>query len=232
MLLDQANEQVSLLERDLRGKRSKISQLERDRKTKLQTSKRYQDALIVLRHWKEVCAPRAREIDSPERMEAVLARLNGGHTVDELKLSASGYAKRPYVTSQGRSATGTASQWFADAELIYRNPENVRKGIAWADPSNDAALPAARNVMDLARIPWRQVQIANRKLIVSALEEQFGKGLEDGGGYTVWPCPKCNNDPASTLRIAPYGMTWLAQCSQCGINETQLIAAITGDTNG
>lgn len=230
-LLDQAREQVSLLERDLRGKRSRISQLERDRKTKLQTSKRYQEALEVLRHWKKTCAPKAREIDSPERLEAVIARLNGGHTVDELKECASGYAKRPYVTQGGRSATGTASQWFADAELIYRNPENVRKGIAWAredGTSSGDSQPTLAGV-SMERLSWRRVQMANRALIVRELEKQYGKGLEDYNGFTSWPCPKCDNHPASTLRIAPSGMTWLAQCSACGLDETRLIAAITGD---
>jgi hypothetical protein len=231
LLLDQAREQVALLERDLRGKRSRISALERDRKTKLQTSKRFQEAMVVLRHWKDVCAPKAREIDSPERVEAVIARLNGGHTVEELKLSASGYARRPYVTREGRSATGTASQWFADAELIYRNPENVRKGIAWAAPDSGSTStsPTTLDERSIARLSWRRVQSANRALIVRALEEQFGKGLDDGYGIVAWPCPRCDNHPASTLRVAPSGMTWLATCSSCGLDETRLIAAITGD---
>jgi transcription elongation factor Elf1 len=81
----------------------------------------------------------------------------------------------------------------------------------------------------MERLSWRRVQMANRRLIVRSLEEQFGKGLDDGYGTVAWPCPKCNNHPASTLRVAPSGMTWLAQCSSCGLDETRLIAAITGD---
>lgn len=220
-LFAQIQEDVQNLERELRAKRAKISRLEADRWEKLRKHRRYGDAMEVLGHWRDVCMPSAREIDNQERLSAVLARLSGGRTVEELKLCATGYAKRPYVTKDGRTATGRQSEWFADAELIYRKDENVRRGIALAAATAEPDRPVS-----LERVSWRAVQAANRRLIVRALEARFGRLYEEGGGWLASPCPRCDNHPAMTLRVAPVGCGWLADCSQCGLDETRLIAAI------
>lgn len=230
-LLAQARQQIDELERDLRAKRSKITALERDRTAKLRQSPRYEEALDILRHWQKVCAPNAKEIDSDDRLMAVLARLNGGHSAEELKLAATGYSKRPYVTREGRSATGTPAERKVDAALIFGTPKHVANGIAYA--ASPAPSGSTLSSSSVERLNWRQVQYANRRLIIRALTEQFGKPVEDQGmlteGYLLSPCPRCDNDPALTLEIAPPGMTWLARCSSCGLDEARLIAAVTED---
>jgi hypothetical protein len=224
-LFSQIREDVQHLERELRAKRAKISRLEADRFAKLRKHKRFDDAIEVLEHWRAVCMPSAREIASEDRLTPVLARLSGGRTVEELKLCATGYARRPYVTKEGRASQGRPSEWFADAELIYRKDENVRRGIALAATTKTDPSPGTG---DMERIPWKQVQLANRRLIVRALTKKFGDPYEDNG-YLAWPCPRCDNHPMTTLRVAPVGMTWLADCSACGLNELLLIPAITED---
>jgi hypothetical protein len=230
-LLDQARDDIANLEKELRGKRAKISRLEADRFAKLRQHKKYEAAMDVLRHWQATCAPKAREIDSQERLSAVLARLTGGHTVAELKLCATGYAKRPYVGKGGRSSTGKPNEWFADAELIYRSAEHVRKGIALA-----ATTDAPESAGPIDRLSWRRVWHANRKLILDTLAEQYGRQalLKHPSGYTLSWCPKCSRDDDGIyrpLRIADEPGRYLAECQGCGLNDTRLIAAITKESN-
>lgn len=229
--LAQAQEDIEALERDLRGKRSKISRLEREKHEKLRRSRKYDEAIEVLRHWQEVCAPKAREVDSAERLAAVIARLNGGHTVEELKLAVTGYARKPYVTKQGRSSSGRPSEWYADAELICRTAEHVRKGVAMAATAL-SPVESALASGQIERLSWRQVKAANRRFIIAALEEQFGTLLEDDSilseGGLVSPCPRCEEGAGlGRLQIAPPDWNWIARCSACGLDETRLLAAIT-----
>lgn len=224
-LLSQTQRDLEGAERDLRGKRAQITRLEGERHEKLKKSKRFGEAMTVLRYWQEKLMPTAREIDSPDRLEAVIARLNGKYVVEDLKLCVDGYVKRPYVTKDGRSAHGTKAQWKADAVLIFSTPRHVDSGIAWANSGG----PEFAVTGDLSRLSWRRVKYANRQLIVQALTEQFGAGLHDDFyQHTRWPCPRCNNDPACTLVVSDNtNLNYLAECSQCGLDDMRLIAAIT-----
>lgn len=232
-LLDQSRLHIDGLERDLRVKRAKITRLEGERKDALIGSQFYHDAMEVLRYWSEKLAPNAREIDSTDRLEAVIARLKGKYTVAQLKECVDGYAKRPYVTREGRSLHGTPAERKVDASLIFGTPKHVDNGIAYAASGSSPAAGAIHSG-SLERLSWRQVQIANRRLIIRALTERFGEPFEDdsmlSGGYLLSPCPRCDNAPICTLRIAPPGMGWVAQCSACGLDELRLMAAITEDT--
>ena len=227
LLLAQAQADIEGLERDLRVKRAKITRLEGERHDKLKASKRFGEAMTVLRYWNEKLAPNAREIDSPDRLECVIARLNGKYPVEDLKLCIDGYAKKPYVTRDGRSAHGTPAQRKVEATLIFGDPKHVDNGIAWANSSTftDEDKP----VGDISRLDWRKVKAANRALVVRALTEQYGPGLQDRlMAHTLWPCPRCDDDVALTLRVSddPH-LSYIAECWRCGLNESRLIAAIT-----
>lgn len=228
LLLAQARTDIEGLERDLRVKRAKITRLEGEQHDKLKKSKRFGEAQTVLRYWQERLMPTAREIDSPDRLECVIARLNGKYLVDDLKLCVDGYAKKPYVTKDGRSAHGTPVERKIDASLIFSTPKHVENGMAWA---KDVA--GIQTTGDISRLSWRRVKYENRRLIVRALTEQFGPGLHDSDLLlTRWPCPRCNNDPACTLVVSDHtDFNYLAQCSTCGLDDTRLIAAITEESN-
>jgi len=221
-LHEQQQEHIRGLERDLAVKRAKITRLQKDRWAELRASPLYAKALDVLKHWQAVCRPNAREIDSSPRLEAVFARLRGGHTVEELKLAADGYARRPFVVEGRRCAMGRPDQWHADAELIYRSDEHVRRGIAMASVESEPSV----DLRDWSRIPWRRVRRANRQRLLEALRESCGAPLEEDG-FLLFPCPRCRSDPALSLRVAPEGFAWLARCSRCGVDDERLLEAIT-----
>lgn len=232
-LLDQVKGDLKRAEQDLVGKRRQIDRLKAERWEKLKASKRYPQAMEVLRHWQEVCAPNAKEIDSADRLGAVLARLNGGHTVEQLKLCATGYGMFPFVTDKGRASQGSQSQWHADAELIYRTPKHVQTGIALA--ARAAESPATFSG-SIERLSWRAVKRANRQYILRVLRETYGtRGLETesfAGGYSYWefPCPRCLElgDDDWSLKVFPddFGDR-IVECWRCGLDEARLIAAIT-----
>lgn len=120
------------LERELRGKRARIRQLQAEADRRLQNNPLYDDAMKVLEHWKKKCMPAARELGG-KRLDNVIARLKGSYTVDDLKKAIDGYALKPYVVNGKRSTSGTREEWYADAELIFREPSKVDLGIRIAE---------------------------------------------------------------------------------------------------
>jgi hypothetical protein len=218
-LIKQLVEHRDGLEADLRGKRSAISRLKGEQDAALRASPHYGDAHNVLLFWQETCSPKARELDG-ERLRLVIARLKGKYLVADLKLSVLGYARFPYVSDRGRSATGTPSQWQADADLIFRSAKHVDAGLRLAQRQVQAA------PRELGMIPWRQAQAANRRLIVDWLETRQGPGLTREE-FRRWGCPKC----AGALWVAPVGAgkAWLACCNSCGLTDEELLPMILDD---
>lgn len=135
-MIETLREDVANLERDLRGKRAQNRRLRAEQDEKTRNDPLYPQAIEVLQHWKAVCSPKARELGG-KRLENVLARLRGKHTVEELKRCAEGYALKPYVVGGKRSPIGPKDDWHADAELIYRDAKKVAAGIAIADQADD-----------------------------------------------------------------------------------------------
>ena len=224
-LLADAHQHIDGLERDLRSKRATISRLENSKADRLQGSKNVEKARQVLLHWQATCAPKAKEIESEDRLGNVLARLAGGFTVDELKLCADGYAKRPYVVNGKRSANGKPTERHVDAELIYRDPKRVQAGIALAE----APAVTVADLGDWQRIDWRKVRRANHREIIRALTEMYGKPAVEDGILTPavrTTCPRCDG---TLLVYEPddAGASML-RCS-CGLDEAMFFRALRED---
>jgi hypothetical protein len=102
----------------------------------------YEKALEVASYWKELLAPKTRELKGP-RIEKTLARLRGdgtsesGYTVEELKRAVWGYYCRQFVVDGKRAHQGRKDQRYIDLELIMRDAKHVDAGITIAD--QDAA---------------------------------------------------------------------------------------------
>jgi hypothetical protein len=117
-------------ERELRDARRKITRLENDRpaqskpkKNDDQTLRKHKDypaAKEVFDFWKAQVSPRAREF-SGKRLQNVIARLEAGYTVKQLKLSVYGAARHP-TTLYGTT--------YNDLELIARDPAKTDDFIA------------------------------------------------------------------------------------------------------
>lgn len=221
-LLTELQEDVGNLERELRVKRSQIKSLKHEQDQSLKQSPYYPAAMRVLNNWASLCAPNTRELTGGGRLEKCIARLKGGFTEQDLDLAVLGYSRFPYVGKNGRIHLGTKKQWFADAELIFRTPQNVKRGMDMA--SDDA--PEIPYEM-LERTHWRRVQQANRKLITNYLTNRMGGPLESND-FLMWTCPVCDNHPSMTLRVAPVGYSFLATCSGCGLTDERLLRMISG----
>jgi hypothetical protein len=86
------------------------------------------EAMEVLALWKELCAPRTKELNGP-RLEKTLARLHHGYDKVDLIRCVHGYASRPFVTPLGRSARGLPGQRHVDAGLIFGDAKHVDAGL-------------------------------------------------------------------------------------------------------
>jgi hypothetical protein len=116
------------------------AQNERDERNS--TSPWHAPALLVFEHWKETLHPGAREFKD-KRYAAVVARLKAGATVDELKQAIDGCALKPYVTSKGRSTSGTAAERNDELELICRDEANVTRFRSYIAPQAVEIAPAS-----------------------------------------------------------------------------------------
>lgn len=150
-VIDTLQEDVANLERDMRRLRANNSRLLRERDQERRESPNYKAAMDVLRYWKARCHPGARELRG-KRLEHCLARLNAGYRPDELRRAVDGYAARPYVVNGKRQASGGKEDWYADAELIFREPRQVERGIRIAEIEEDYrhALALGANRGDLS----------------------------------------------------------------------------------
>jgi hypothetical protein len=135
-MIEQLGEDVANLERELRGKRARIKQLERNQDQQRMNEPVYDAAMEVLEHWKAVLSPKARELGG-KRLDSVIARLKAGYTQTELMRCADGYALKPYVVDGRRTHDGPKDAWQADAELIYRDAKRVDNGLRIMDRADD-----------------------------------------------------------------------------------------------
>jgi hypothetical protein len=129
--VDVLKEDVRNAEGELRGKRAQIKRMKVQQDAALRASDHFEAAMDVLEKWRELCSPNARELGG-KRLANVIDRLRGGYTASELKESVWGYSLKPYVVDGKRSHTGSPDDWYADAELIFRDATKVDAGLAIA----------------------------------------------------------------------------------------------------
>lgn len=88
-------------------------------------------ALEIFEHWKKVFSKRGDVLFSEKRKGKVLARLNQGYTIDQIKQAIDNCAKSEFhVTNH-----------FTDLELICRDPEHMDKFIDYVPPPPAPAKP-------------------------------------------------------------------------------------------
>jgi hypothetical protein len=127
--IEQLQQDVANLERELRGKRSAMSRMQKDQMEKLTASKHYDAAKRVLGFWKNTLMPNAKELESVKRLKPVIDRLSGGYSEHQLNMAAMGYKAFPFVIDGRRSATGPADRKYVDVDLIYRDAKHVDQGL-------------------------------------------------------------------------------------------------------
>lgn len=113
-------------ERDLKGKRLRIRNLEAELAEKQRTHSRLPDATEVFEFWKAEISPKARAFKG-DRRKAVLARLDEGRTVEELKQAILG--------CKHGSRQDEGGMRYDELELICRSDEkvllNLKRYEAW-----------------------------------------------------------------------------------------------------
>lgn len=166
--IEQLEEAAQALERELRGKRALITKLRVEQDDRARSHSNYEDALIVLEHWKERCMPGAKSFEG-KRMEVTLAALNA-YTPEDLMLCADGYGRFPYMANGRRHSTGKKADWHADAHLIFRDPIKIEMGFRLASqysPAEDRFLRMEHerdNALQVARDLEQDLRVANYNL--------------------------------------------------------------------
>jgi hypothetical protein len=182
---------VENLERELRSKRARIKHLQADQAAVIKAHPLYQDAQDVLEHWREKCMPGARDLNGPRLKNTIgmLALKPKPYTVEELKRCADGYALKPYVVNGRRSASGSHDDWYADAELIYRDDKHVQAGLQ---------LKAAHEAMQQALSEPEQATPASAPLVTA--QTPYGARIAryaNSLGFAVFPCAPNQKVPAT-----------------------------------
>jgi hypothetical protein len=126
-----------VLKEELLQKTIKVRSLLKDQDAAGRRHKHYLTAKEILLLWQELCHPNAREIESRDRLKAVLDRLDGGYEPWRMMDAVRGYAQFPYLVSGRRVANGSPPQRKVDAELIFRDPTRVDNGIALYEQSKE-----------------------------------------------------------------------------------------------
>jgi len=210
-----AVEDVENLERELRSKRAQIKALRRDQDQRMKTDPQHDNAMEVLEHWRTLCAPKTRELGG-KRLENVIARLHGGYSVTELKQAASGYASRPFVSNGKRVADGRKENWYADAELVFRDAQKVDAGIRMA------TAPVTKRSVSLSIVEARE-------WVLDCLDRLYpGASLHDKAmEWWVAPCPVCLGGGLPLRVLDRNTKPWLF-CSVCNADGPRIAEALRG----
>ncbi len=122
------------------------------RKWEVGSRKWEKEAGDVFAHWSKTMASKA--VQSDDRIDAVIDRLEEGYTVDDLKQAIDGCARVPF--NMGQNERGTK---FNDLELICRNAANVDRFKSATAPVKNSSAPVAAESVD-----WSKVQTGEMDL--------------------------------------------------------------------
>jgi hypothetical protein len=220
---DILTQDVGNLEQELRGKRQLVKDLRsQGDETNTELDKAAKE---VYAYWRQKLRPSARAFGA-DRKKAVTGRLREyapnlradklHEGVGELKRAIDGAQIGAYVDNRGVR--------HDDLELICRSPKYVEKFIAIADAASQPRETAQEGSETYL---WTRQWSRNRRALLKALQVAFGKGHDDYDGAIYFPCPKCLNDPLTTVRIAApgaYGV--IARCVQCKATEYEFLKAL------
>lgn len=187
-ILAEKDEQIAGLERDLRGKRSQISRMTRDRLAELEAGPWGAAALRVLERWRELCMPNAKDIRSGGRLEACVARLRAGYGEAELIRACEGYAARPFIVNRRRVVEGPENARYVDAELIFRDEKHVQVGQGIMDDiERMARSPLAEQPAQNGTTPVELGKFGEAAVAMASRAHWFIFPVEVGGKRPVTP---------------------------------------------
>src|SRR4051794_28322403 len=92
----------------------------------------YDAAMKVAVYWKELLAPKTRELNGP-RLKCTIDRLQHGYEVPELQRSVWGYGCRPNIVKGKRVRRGEGGTRYVDLALLMRDAQHVERGLEIAD---------------------------------------------------------------------------------------------------
>jgi len=170
-------------ERELVGKRSQIRRMRNEADQQREMDPLREEAQMIFDYWRSRLAPGAREF-SGKRLDAVLARLRAGHSVDHIKKAIDGCAAKPYVTSNGRQPKGETDERQDELELICRSEAHLRRFIGYGEKKGETS----SDLIPPSRVLALQNRLDNPKAL-RRLEElrgwtpaavlSLGLGLDD-----------------------------------------------------
>lgn len=219
-------------QKELAIARATISRMRGDQASRQKQNPHHDEAMEVLEHWRQLCAPRTRELNGT-RLKNCLDRLDHGYTVEDLKASVEGYAAFPFVVEGRRSPHGSKRQRYIDAELIFRDAKHVDAGLNLRPPDGENGYVGVTPNLPpslLAGIHWKRVQRANQAAMIRFLEERFGPGIRDDGWFYS-RCPRCES-PGDTIRMPSLtrNLPWLVECFHCGLKDEHLLGMMARES--
>lgn len=121
-------EALALAERDLRAKRRRISELERDKRAEREHYERRDEVASIFAEWAEVCGKRRAKL-SDDRFDAIRALLDvtkpKPYTREHFTLAIQGAAYDPFIV---RRKNGSAKR-FDDIALICKGASQFEEFI-------------------------------------------------------------------------------------------------------
>jgi hypothetical protein len=117
---------------------------------------------------------------------------------------------------------------------IFRDGDRMEMlaGLADQDPDQHARQlqqPTTPKATSGGLVPWLTVWRDNRTRIIRYLERRYGPGLPEDPllGGAAWPCPKCDDPGAPSLRVLGDRNAGgvIARCAICGLDDFRMILA-------
>lgn len=230
--------QMSRLER-------KLSWFQRDADKKLRNDPRYKTACRVLAKWAELCYPGAKELEGGERVKHVIERLKGGRTEEELVRCAFGYSRYAYVINGRRTSVGTPGQRRIDAELIFKDPQHVDSGLAFAleaDRRDQVLTPVANNGSAVGKPESTIVGVENHSKNGNGFSPFGAKAIDlaERFGWQVFPVEPKGKHPVTqhglldaTVDVVRIREFWLAHpfhnvAIRCGVESGLVVLDVDG----
>lgn len=189
------------LEVDLRAARRRIKDLEKRLDTERKADPQFEAAREVFEYWTTTQKNPERCLFTADRQRKLIARLNEGHTIDELKEAIDGAAVGAFEKDGVRYDSISTIFKGGDSVRLYRQKARANK----IDGSNLSPTQLVTKITEMA-----------------GAEPGFSERL---GTYEWDPCPVCQE---ATLTLSVNGsMRFL--CGGCGADETRLRAFVASN---
>ena len=178
------------LQKEVIALRAQISRLRRDRNERV-ADPLLEEAQELFDYWREKLAPKAKEF-SGKRLEAVLARLRPDpqNRPDEIRAAIDGVARLPYVTANGRAASGQTKERQVELELICRSEANLQRFASYLVEDEPEPEPE-QDGRRAAPATWLTMR---GRINVEALPTWPHGVVYRNNGHAATDCPRCGQE--------------------------------------